>query len=85
MRTLSVRDIKKVIGATTTVVRERLTVYRLTPSLKVGGRRGAREGAPDSAWVLWKMNGLTRDGMAEPLSRENICPAGANEDGTDVK
>ena len=42
-----------------------------TPWRKTGGKRGARECAPDSAWA-WRMSGLTRDGTAEPVSRDQI-------------
>ena len=42
-----------------------------TPWRKAGGKRGAREYAPDSAWA-WRMSGLTRDGTAEPVSRDQI-------------
>ena len=55
---------------------ERLTRWRFsgaytTPWRKAGGKRGAREYAPDSAWA-WRMSGLARDGTAEPLSRDQI-------------
>ena len=54
----------------------RLTRWRFygadtTPWRKAGGKRGAREYAPDSAWA-WRISGLTRDGMAEPVSRDQI-------------
>ena len=42
-----------------------------TPWRKAGGKRGAREKAPDSAWA-WRMSRLTRDGTAEPVSRDQI-------------
>ena len=42
-----------------------------TPWWKAGGKRGVREYAPDSAWA-WKMSGLTREGTAEPVSRDQI-------------
>ena len=54
----------------------RLTRWRFsgadtTPWREAGGQRGAREYAPDSAWA-WRMGGLTRDGTAEPVSRDQI-------------
>ena len=45
--------------------------HRWKLSRKVNGRRGAREEAPDSAWV-WTMNGPMRDGTAELVSRNQI-------------
>ena len=55
---------------------ERLTQWRFsgvntTPWWKAGGKRGAREYAPDLAWA-WRMSGLTRDGTAEPVLRDQI-------------
>ena len=55
---------------------ERLTQWRFsgvdtTTWWKVGGKKGAREYAPDSAWA-WRISGLTRDGTAEPVSRDQI-------------
>ena len=55
---------------------ESLTRWRFsgvdtTPWWKTGGKREAREYAPDSAWA-WKMSGLTREGTAEPVSRDQI-------------
>ena len=55
---------------------KRLTRWRFsgvvtTPWWKAGGKRGAREYAPHSAWA-WRMSGLTRDGTAESVSRDQI-------------
>ena len=54
----------------------RLTQWRFvgadtTPWWKAGAKRVAREYAPDSTWA-WGMNGLARDGTAEPVSRDQI-------------
>ena len=55
---------------------ERLTRWHFsgadtTPWRKEGGKRWAREYAPDSARA-WRMSGLTRDRTAEPVSRDQI-------------
>ena len=40
---------------------------------------GKKEKIPDSAWV-WRITGLTRDGTAEPVSRDQFSGANGNKD-----
>ena len=46
----------------------------VVPSWKAGGREAprSRHQIDESASWVWRMSGLTRDGTAEPISRDQV-------------